>query len=79
MSELHQHMRHLAKPANKCLRPKAVVAILSRYDCISAGAAISAAGSSLKYERQVYGDRLELHFGLPRPARAIQQQTISGR
>jgi hypothetical protein len=29
----------------------------------AAGAAIRAAGISLKYERQVYGSRLELHFG----------------
>jgi hypothetical protein len=35
----------------------------------AAGATIRAAGDGLKHERQVYGSRLELHFGSTRPRR----------
>jgi hypothetical protein len=44
------------------------VAVSSNNDNNAAGAAVRAAGDGLKHERQVYGSRLELHFGSTRPS-----------
>lgn len=46
-------------------------------DPYAASAALRAAGVSLKYERQVCGSQLELHFGSTRPSTA--SDAISGK